>query len=103
MSDQPKLTDLDPWGDYERRFIQLLREALTALRERPSTENEPELNRQLFFAVRDVTFKASQRGEYLPAFIPEAKNPPSSSDPERTKRENKIPDFRWAFQRPASN
>ena len=103
MNDQPKLTDLDLWAYYERRFIQLLREALTAFKERPSTENEPELNRQLFFAVQDVTFKALQLGEHLPAFIPEAKNPPSPSDPKRTHRENKIPDFRWAFNDPQAN
>ena len=100
MSNQPKLTDLDLWTFYEHRFIRLLHEALAALRERSPTENEPELNRQLFFAVQDVTFKASQLGEHLPAFIPEAKNPPSPSDPERTHREDKIPDFRWAFNDP---
>ena len=45
-------------------------------------------------------FEALQRGEYLPAFTPEAKNPPSPSDPVRTQRENKMPDMRWVFNNP---
>ncbi len=97
---RPTFSDLDPWAYYERRFIQLLREALTALEDQSSSSNEPDLNRSLFNAVRCAMFEALQCGEHLPAFIPESKNPPSPSDPMRTQRENKIPDMRWVFNNP---
>lgn len=99
MTDPPKLSDIDLWGYYERRFLKFLSESLATMAGQSPFALEPELNDILFVAVIDAMFNDPDRDD-LPAFTPEAKNPPNRSDTDRTGREEKKPDLRWAFNDP---
>ena len=103
MSRQPQLSSIDLWSDFERLCLLLLREALTALANRDSSENENDLNRHLYFAITHASQQAMRQGEYPPSVVPEGHSPPVASDSERAEREFKIPDFYWAYIDPHAN
>jgi hypothetical protein len=98
MTERPRLTSIDLWQRHEQRCLQTLRDAIGLLTVGPASEGEPELNRRLYRAIIAVQGADARRGlEQLPVVVPEGRNPPVDSDAQRTPRENKIPDFYWAY------
>ncbi|MBD8548664.1 hypothetical protein [Sphingomonas sp. CFBP 8760] len=104
------------WPAYVDRVKEVIRAGLERLAGDAgdgslATENENDLNRELFFRMRRV---ATERHRELLSLLPrpalsrehtwnlvaayEANSQPSPDDPERTPRENKRPDFQWSFQ-----
>jgi hypothetical protein len=78
--------------------MQLLRDALILLEKGSPEEGEPNLNRRLYRSIIAAHTRAARDGaEQLPVVVPEGHNPPVESDAERAARENKIPDFYWAY------
>lgn len=98
MTHRPRLTSINLWQRHEQRCVQTLRDALGLLADGPTGEGEPELNRRLYRAIIDVQIADARRGlEQLSVVVPEGHNPPAATDPKRTPREHKIPDFYWAY------
>ena len=97
MSQFPRLSSIDLWGDHQRICLRVLREALASLAEQSADVHENDLNRCLFRAINRVAYYAIQSGEDVPPVVYEGRNPPSPSDHERAVREFKIPDFHWAY------
>ncbi len=103
MNQRPQLSSIDFWDDHEQLCKQLLRDALVELGSGPIGADENDLNRLLYRAIIRVSHKAAQDGDYIPAVVPEGRNPPAASDQERAEREFKIPDFYWAYIDPHAN
>ena len=97
MSQSPRLSSIDLWGDHQRNCLRVLREALASLAGQSADAHENDLNRCLFRAINRVAYYAIQGGEDIPPVVYEGRNPPSPSDRERAEREFKIPDFYWAY------
>ena len=100
MSQRLQLSSIDLWSDHERLCKKLLWTALQELGDTPIDANENDLNRLLYRAIIRVSHKAAQDGDYIPAVVPEGRNPPVATDQERAEREFKIPDFYWAYVDP---
>jgi hypothetical protein len=94
------LGSLDLWTTHVERCTAVLRRALELLADEPlpSPLNEVALNRALYFCILTAQRELAAEGRApLAPVIPEGHNPPAADDMQRTRRENKIPDFQWGL------
>jgi hypothetical protein len=91
-----RLSEIDHWGLHVGRCLRVLRRALDLLATNAVAEplDENVLNRELYWCLLEAHRQLGSAAPPAPP-IPEARNPPNSSDVERAVRENKIPDFQW--------
>jgi hypothetical protein len=102
VTGRPRLTGLNLWKSHETQVLETLLEALMLLAgtEGCECQDEPELNRRLFFCLREANRNRYLRGEKAFDYPPtwEARNPPSPSDSKGVSRERKIPDFYYGYE-----
>ena len=103
MSHQPHLSSIDLWSDHEQRCLDILRAALALLAGQAPDDNENDINRLLYRAIIRASHRLVGQGATIAPVVLEGRNPPVSTDKERTEREFKIPDFYWAFIDPLTN
>lgn len=101
MSNRPRLSELDLWSRNVEACLQVLADALVLLAIDPASrtiELEDDLNRRLFECVTVATHARNQQPALrVSAVTYEGRNSPAASDPDRTAREFKRPDFFWAW------
>jgi hypothetical protein len=101
MSNRPRLSELDLWSRNVEACLQVLADALARLAGDPASrmlKQEDDLNRKLFECITVATHTRNQQAALrVSAVTYEGRNSPAASDPERTAREFKRPDFFWAW------
>ena len=97
MSGPPKLTSLALWDKFERRCLQLLKEAMQALACEPADMSEIDLNRKLYWAITKAARQITEYGPFFPGVVLDGRNLPAASDGARAAREFKIPDLYWVY------
>lgn len=98
---RPSLASVDAWGAHERRCLDVLIAALRGFPIVDLDESEEALNRRLCLQINQTAREIERRdGVSLPVVVPEGRNPPLVSDRERAAREDKRPDFYWAYHDP---
>jgi hypothetical protein len=91
---RPRISELNTWQKYKRKILEVMIEALLILQDETHlVEDEPVLNRRLYNCFKQANYRLKLN--HLPTY--EGKNPPDPGDEERAARENKTPDFYWAF------
>jgi hypothetical protein len=97
---QPLLSHLNLWKRHELRVLAVLEQALSILCAKTNLpRSEIELNRELYFCllIANENLWKMRVGGFDHPPTSESKNQPDIDDDARAKRENKIPDFHWAF------
>lgn len=92
----PHLASRYLWAAHEAKFFAILIRALVLLRECENLpESEVELNRKLYFCLLRATRELYPEEELAP--LTECNNQPDRDDEARAQREQKRPDFQWAY------
>jgi hypothetical protein len=99
---RPKLADPRLWQKRRAHYLAVFRRALMLLRERDRLpEDEPNLNRELHFAVVTARREIDPNGRFgAPIF--EAQNPPDPDVDTVQAHEFKRPDAQWMHDDPAA-
>lgn len=98
MSDQTSFLNYaaEIWAARERKCLAILERAMMALTpEQKLLKNENDLNRALYFCMLTATRELFPDDEIAP--LAECNNQPDPDDIARSKREQKRPDFQWAY------
>ncbi len=96
---RPCLSELDTWGNYEHRVMEVCAVALNLLcREDGLSSEEVDINRKLYFLIHRArkVLHAKNMGLPSPPFF-DANNCPDADDEERAPRESTRPDITFAF------
>ncbi len=97
---QPSLLSRRLWAQREAFFLSQLVRALELLRHRAALPtDEVGLNRELYFCLLEASRELDPRAKY-PRALTECCNQPDPDYAVRSKREDKRPDFQWAFTDP---
>ena len=92
----PSLKSRGLWAKREGKFIAILERALMLLQlEDDLPEAECDLNRRLYFCLLTASRELFPKDDIAP--LPECNNQPDPDDEVRSKREQKRPDFQWAY------
>jgi hypothetical protein len=92
----PRLRTLQLWAKRERMCLAILERALLLLRsEEDLPDAEVDLNRRLYFLLL-IASRELYPTETVPP-IAECNNQPDADDESRAAREQKRPDFQWAY------
>jgi hypothetical protein len=97
MTGRPRLSKLGLWAAKERECLDLLEDALRELATDHVVPGEDEdgINRRLMRVIDSVLVARPDRTLEPPAY--EGRSSPAPSDPSRTGREFKRPDFLWLW------
>jgi len=94
---QPSLLSRRLWAQREAFFLSQLVRALELLHHRTALPtDEVGLNRELYFCLLQASRELDPHAKYPPV-LTECCNQPDPDDTVRSKREDKRPDFQWAF------
>ena len=92
----PSLRSRRLWAKREQKCMAILERALLLLRnEAKLPETEVDLNRRFYFCLLSATRELYPNEDVAP--LPECNNQPDPDDKARAVREQKRPDFQWAF------
>ena len=95
-SSGPPLHSAGLWAIREARFLSTIEHALSLLQQIPGLpEREVELNRHLYSCILTAT-RELYPDEEIPPLL-ECNNQPDLDDEARASREQKRPDFQWAY------
>lgn len=96
---RPRLSALPLWADREQECLEVLNEALSLLSTEPAQESdEDSINRRLMRCLDAVLHSRTRtRGTTIGPPAYESRSSPAPSDPQRTSREFKRPDFIWLW------
>ncbi|MEG3899059.1 MULTISPECIES: hypothetical protein [unclassified Microcoleus] len=94
-----KTTDVDIWGNHEKRVLAIFMLALKMLQQEQELPlQEDQINRKLSFYIRRANKQLSDSNQGLSSpCMYEANIQPDADDIIRSKREHKRPDFQWGI------
>src|SRR5277367_6760555 len=93
---RPSLKSRGLWAKRESKCLAILERALLLLQlETDIPEAEVDLNRRLYFCLLTASRELYPNDDMAP--LPECNNQPDPDDEARAMREQKRPDFQWAY------